>query len=247
MGEVKQADILQDLSRIYNCDETGFPLALKTKKVIVWKHDKHVYQGETTSSKTQSTILLAASTTAHYVKPLVMYPGVQLRCEVHDNYHCRFHEGLFRNSPSGWMDMELFHLWLENEFNESDQVTCEEASLLLIDGAKCHILIQGREFCKENNIILYTLYPNTTHLMQLLDLVLMNIVKMNYWSKMRHWLKENPGALYDKYVFIQVSKEVWLKSTKAEYAIKGFEELGIYPMNPEAIKKGKLAPAEVCK
>ena len=31
MGEVKQADILQDLSRIYNCDETGFPLAPKMK------------------------------------------------------------------------------------------------------------------------------------------------------------------------------------------------------------------------
>ena len=43
--------------------------------------------------------------------------------------------------------------------------------LLLIDGMKCHILIQTRVFCKENNIILYTLYPNTTHLIQLLDRV----------------------------------------------------------------------------
>ena len=33
MGEVKQANILHDLSRIYNCDETGFALAPKTKKV----------------------------------------------------------------------------------------------------------------------------------------------------------------------------------------------------------------------
>ena len=41
MGEVKQANILQDPSRIYKCDETGFPLALKMKKVIVSKHDKH--------------------------------------------------------------------------------------------------------------------------------------------------------------------------------------------------------------
>ena len=43
--------------------------------------------------------------------------------------------------------------------------------LLLIDGTKCHILIQTREFYKENNIILYTLYLNTTHLIQLLDRV----------------------------------------------------------------------------
>ena len=104
MGEVKQADILQDLSRIYNCDETGFPPAPKTKKVIASKHDKHVYQGGMTSNKTQITVLLVTSATAHYVKPLVMYPGVQLRHELCDDYHCRFPEGLFRNSPSGWID-----------------------------------------------------------------------------------------------------------------------------------------------
>ena len=64
-----------------------------------------------------------------------------------------------------------------------------------------------------------TLYPNVIHLIQPLDLVLMNIVKKNYWSEVRHWLKENLGALYDKYVFIQVFKEVWLKSAKVEYGI----------------------------
>ena len=38
----------------------------------------------------------------------------------------------------------------------------------------------------------------------------------------------------------------WLKSAKVEYAIKGFEESGIYSINPDVIKnKGKLAPAEV--
>ena len=75
----------------------------------------------------------------------------------------------------------------------------------------------------------------------------MNLVKMNYWSEVRNWLKENPRVLYNKYVFIQVFKEVWLKSAKVEYTIKGFEESGIYPINPDAIKKGKLASAEVYK
>ena len=144
--------------------------------------------------------------------------------------------------------MEPFHLWLENGFNKSlIKQHVRKPVLLLINGAKCHILIQAREFYRENNIILYTLYPNATHLIQPLDLVLMSIVKTNYRSEVRHWLKENPGVLYDKYLFIQVFKEVWLKSVKVEYMIKGFEESGIYPMNPDAIKKGKLAQAEVYK
>ena len=155
IGEVKQANFQQDPSRIYNCDETGFLLAPKMKKVIALKCDKHVYQGGTTSNKNQSTILLAASAIAHYVKLLVVYPGVQLRCELHGDYHCRFPEGLFRNNPSGWMDTELFHSWLENGFNKSLIEQCVRKSILpLIDGVKCHILIQAREFRKENNIIL---------------------------------------------------------------------------------------------
>ena len=117
--------------------------------------------------------------------------------------------------------------------------------MLLINGVKCHISIQATEFHKENNSILETLYPNATHLIQPLDLVLMNIVKTNYWNEVRHWLKENPGALYDKYVFIHIFKEVWLKSAKVEHVIKWFKELGIYLMNPDVIKKVNL-PCKKC-
>ena len=146
---------MEDPSRIYNCNETGFLLAPKMKKVIASKNDKHVYKGGTTSNKTQITVLLAASATAHYVKPLVVYPGVQPKCELPDDYHQRFPAGLFGNSPSGWMDMVLFHSWVEKGFNESI-IEChvKKLVLLLIDGAKCHISIQASEYCKENNIIL---------------------------------------------------------------------------------------------
>ena len=51
LAQVKHADILEDLSRLYNCDETGFPLAPKTKKAIASKHDKHVYQGATPQTR----------------------------------------------------------------------------------------------------------------------------------------------------------------------------------------------------
>ena len=45
LAQVKHANLLEDPSRLYNCDETGFLLVPKTKKVIASKHDKHVYQG----------------------------------------------------------------------------------------------------------------------------------------------------------------------------------------------------------
>ena len=76
-------------------------------------------RGGTTSNKTQLMVLLAVSATAHYVKSLVVYPGIQPRRKLCDDFHNQFPKGLFGNSPSGWMDTELFHSWLENCFNES--------------------------------------------------------------------------------------------------------------------------------
>ena len=69
--------ILDDVTRIYNCDETGFPLSPKPGKVIAHKSDKHIYQAGTSSKKTQITTLICCSASGHYVPPLVVYPGVQ--------------------------------------------------------------------------------------------------------------------------------------------------------------------------
>ena len=55
----------------------------------------------------------------------------------------------------------------------------------------------------------------------------------------------NLGEVYDKYVFVNVFKKVWEKLAKIEYVIKGFEEAGVFPLNPQNVKKGKLAPASI--
>ena len=56
-----QEHILDDPSCIYNCDETGFAMALKLEKVIAGKGQVHVYQAGTSSSRNQITALLASS------------------------------------------------------------------------------------------------------------------------------------------------------------------------------------------
>ena len=74
--------ILDDPSRIYNCNETGFLLAPKLGKVIAMKTDKHVYQAGTSSKKMQMTTLICCSASGHYIPPLLVYPGVQPRVEL---------------------------------------------------------------------------------------------------------------------------------------------------------------------
>ena len=75
------------------------------------------------------------------------------------------------------MDTKLFAEWLEHGFNE-DIIT--KLVILFIDGAKVHLSIEALEFCAKNDIIIYTLYPNATHLIQPLDLALMGLMKNIY-------------------------------------------------------------------
>ena len=155
-------------------------------------------------------VVMSASASGHYTKPLIVYPGVQPRNELRNHFHKTFEEGLFGNSESGWMDTKLFTDWLKNGFNKClKKQHVRRPILLLIDGAKVHLSIEASEFCAKNKIILYTLYPNTTHLIQPLDLVLMGLIKKIYKEEMCKWVTENIGKVFDKYCFVEVFKAMY--------------------------------------
>ena len=169
-----------------------------------------------------------------------------MHAKLQEHFHNKFPGGLFSNSSNGWMDGTLFHSWLEFGFNEGiTKCNVRKPVLLLIDGVRCHISIETLEFCATNDIILYILYPNATHLIQALDLVLMGIIKTAYKEEVWQWLIANLGEVFDKYIFIKVFMKVWDRAAKVEHAIRGFELSGIYPLNPAKVKMGKLAPSSL--
>ena len=136
----------------------------------------------------QITVLIRTSASGHYIKPLVVYPGVQPRMQLQEDFHNKSPGGLFGNSSNGWMDGTLFLSWLEFGINEGiTKCNVRKPVLLLINRVRCHISIETLEFCATNNIILYVLYPNATHLIQALDLVLMGIIQTAYKEEVWQW------------------------------------------------------------
>ena len=136
---------------------------------------------------------------------------------------------IFSHSTNGWMDTDLFEKQFEESFIPEIEKACvPKPVLLVIDGTKCHISLPILELCNYNNIILYTLLPNVTHLIQPLDLLLMASIKTNYQEYIHKWLQNNPGGIYDKNAFIEVFA-------------------GIFPWDPTKVDHKKLAPAELFK
>ena len=72
-------NLFEDPTRVYNCDEMGFPLAPKPKKVIVKRGGNHHYQSGIANTKAQITVLLCASAVGHYTKPLIVIPVSNLK------------------------------------------------------------------------------------------------------------------------------------------------------------------------
>ena len=142
----------------------GFLMAPRPCKVLAAKGDPHMYQ-QGSPNKAQITTLLTASAAAFYVKPVVVYPSTNFRKTFMETFYCELPNTVFAHSTSRWIYQELFQNWLENGFiPEVKQAGILRPILLLIDGAKCHILLFISKICDQENIILYTLLPNMMHL-----------------------------------------------------------------------------------
>ena len=136
--------------------------------------------------------------------------------------------------------------WLWNVFEPTiSRLSLRRPVLLVIDGAKVHLSIYASEFCDKHNIILYTLYPNSTHLLQPLDLSLMGSVKVHYKNAVQEWIQAHPFEAYDKLSFPKTFKVTWNKAATVENAAKGFKVVGLYPFNPASLDQWKLYPAEL--
>ena len=90
----------------------------------------------------------------------IYFPGGQYRFEGPD-------DAVYTRSESGWIDSELFVVWLKKLFLK--YAVSQRPILLLTDRHKSHINIDVIDLCRSNDVILFCLAPHTTHALQPLD------------------------------------------------------------------------------
>ena len=133
-------------------------------------------------------------------------------------------------SENGWIDMVLFKEWFHQHF------LCHAGSnrplLLLLDGHSSHYNIEAITLARQNDMIIFTLVPHTTHEMQPLDTAVFGLLKNN-WS--HDYIQSHPGRVITKYQFNEIFSKAWLKSMIPGNIIGGFKVCGVYPFNPKVI------------
>ena len=113
------------------------------------------------------TVHCAGSADGGRLPPFILYKG--------KNVYQRWMKGglaaaVYGVSESGWMDSDNFLSWFKKLFLPAvSHLTKEALVLLFLDGHYSHISIELIKLARSNNVEILCLPPNTTHLLQPLD------------------------------------------------------------------------------
>lgn len=224
-------DIMDKPFQIFNADETGMPLSLKTVKVVDrfgGKNPSHV----TGNNREQITVLACGNASGSCIPPFVIFRRKKLNPDV-TKYEVP--GTMYGLSSSGWMDQELFSDWFSHHFLA--YAPSARPLLLLMDGHSTHYCPRMIARAAEEKVLLFTLPPNTTHLCQPLDKSGFSPLKVKWKEVCHRFLTRNPGKVITLYSFSELFSEAWQASMGMKTISNGFKVTGIYPFNRNCLSE----------
>lgn len=225
-----------DPRRIFNLDESAFLLS-PTSKVLVHKRDKAAYT-LCSNDKECYTALVTGNAAGELLPTMVVYPYQTIPAKLAKLFPDDFVIG---KSESGWMTSETFYMFIVNIFLPwCIKNGIKFPVILFVDGHSSHLTIELSNFCLENLIELVSLYANSTHILQPMDVAVFKALKAAYKKMVQKWRQENDLQPLTKYHFAEVLKNA-IDSLKMDKILQsGFKACGLYPFNPDIVSYEKL-------
>ncbi|KAG5865963.1 hypothetical protein JTB14_012192 [Gonioctena quinquepunctata] len=216
---------------IINYDETNFVDDPGSAKVITRRGAKHAHR-LIDATKTSTTVMFSMTAHGTLLSPYVVY-------KAKHSYEGWTEGGIegarYNRSMSGCFDSELFEDW----FNTIVIPYFKKLSgqkVVIGDNSNSHITINVIQECENNSLKFVLLPPNSTHLLQPLDVAYFRPLKASWRAVLEKWkLKHRgvvPKAMFPK-LLEQVIEKIGLRSR--ENSIAGFSACGIVPFNPNKV------------
>jgi hypothetical protein len=226
---------------IYNVDETGIlTVPNKPSKVLALRGKKQV--GSLTSGErgVLVTVETCVSASGCYVPPMFVFPRQRENPRLMDDAP----PGSFAAyCKTGWMNKELFIVWLK-KFVEIANPSHDRPVLLLLDGHCSHTKsIDLINLAREKHVIMLTFPPHTTHRLQPLDVSVMAPLSTFYEQEVRKWLFNHPGRVVTIYEVGKLFNAAFQRAALVQTAVNGFRQTGIFPFNPDVFPEHLFAPS----
>lgn len=223
-------------SHVWNFDETNVSDNPGSKRVIVKRGCKHPDMIKN-STKGMISLMFCGNAAGELAPVYVCYKSDVVL------YEC-WTEGAppgtrFNRSKSGWFDGRVFEDWFE--FLMLPILKKQSGKKLLIgDNLSSHISVRVLTLCEENDIRFVALPPNSTHLLQPLDVAFFKPTKVAWRAILNDW-KETPVGRREnslpKPQFPRLLNQLLAKlnGNKSANLKAGFRACGISPFNPSQV------------
>ena len=228
-----ELELMEDSSRIFNCDEINIKLCLESQKMIGLKSGRHSYDAASSQEESCLSLIESFSASGKIVTPTLIYPYQNLPDDIKNRIPTNFK---YLNTPSGWMKSEAFLEYLTVVFCPwLEKNTVKKPVILFVDGHKTHISMSISNKCKNEGIILYLLPPYSRHILQPSDIGPLRLFK-EYWSKknranQQEVIKHTDVAPY----LASVIQTISISSI-----MDGFKSSGLYPFDVEQVDFTKV-------
>ncbi|KAJ8876953.1 hypothetical protein PR048_021403 [Dryococelus australis] len=101
----------RDVSRVYNCDESGLSMVQGTKLVVGKTRRRVSYQIQSSERGGLTAIVPCSSASGHYIPPFVIFKGKRLLDKLKNGFP---HGTFVTVTKSGYMDKETFLTWMKH-------------------------------------------------------------------------------------------------------------------------------------
>ncbi|XP_071051794.1 uncharacterized protein [Onthophagus taurus] len=232
LGNVlRENNLIDKLGHVFNMDETGLQLNNKPGKVIAIKGSKNVTSVTSGEKGETISVLACVNGEGTFLPPFCIMKGKNLKQEFCDGMQPGAEVKM--SQKSGYVNADLFCYWLKNHFTSRKPTG---KVLLLLDGHTSHTsCIEMLEFADNNDIILMSIPPHTSHWLQPLDRTFFKSLKSNYYSACNSYMINNPSRKITRMQFGTLLRLAWGKSANVDNGVSGFRTCGILPFEPKAI------------
>lgn len=224
-------------SQVWNCDETGLCYVVKSGKVVTKVGKKYVYNRVIADKAETHTVLPCVNAAGEFGPLLIIFKGVRMSDALTNG---ALPNASIALSQSGWINTELFLKWFK-EFVRG--VGSERPVILIMDSHVSHVTPDVLEIASKNEIIIVTIPPHTSHILQPLDVSVYKPLKQAWQENVRRFQEGSPFRRPGRYDFHALFNPSFLKAFSKENIISGFNRTGIFPLNSEAVPDEALTTA----
>ena len=227
---LRENDLMDKPSQIYNCDEAAVFLNKHAQKVVVPRNTKHC-QTLTQGTSEHISVLCTIRADGGFVMPLIVFSkGLPTLRGFEKQFNASY-----AATETGFVNQDLYVSWFTKTFIPN--IPPQRPVLLIQDSATAHISPELIETAIQNDIILFCLPGKLTHVLQPCDVSIFKKMRAEI-NKIMLQIKMMRGDNWvSKGRFPAVFREVFERTMIPATITNAFRKCGIVPIDRNAIEK----------